>query len=67
MGRLEKKEVRMAKKKKRRTYLVKGKLKGKPLKRIVRTTLGAVALGGAIRSTRILSDVVVRDISKLKK
>jgi hypothetical protein len=50
---------------KRNTYLVKGRLKGKPFKRIVSTTLGAVALGGAIRSTKILSNVVVSKIKKL--
>ena len=59
--------VNIMARKKQKTYLVKGKLKGKPVKKIVRTTIGAVALGGAIRSTKILSNVVVRDISKLKK
>lgn len=50
---------------KRNTLIVKGKLKGKPFKRIVRTTLGAVALGGAIRSTKILTAVVVSKVKKL--
>ena len=47
-------------------YEVKGRKNGKPFKKIIKTTLGVVALGQGIRVTQALGGAVVTQIKKVK-